>query len=160
MKSMKMKISFTLMFAFLLAGSFTSLARGNECKRETSFVDLKPGTYVANVTQTTTALTDGTTVTDNLTMRIKIVSIDEEGKVKAQIIMSNNQRGDVSGNIDSEGKLRLEGFLTHTSLPDKREFKLTAIVKDNTLTKGEYLKTSPRLKSTGVFKVAVLEEKG
>lgn len=152
MKSMKMERSFTLVLTFLLAGSFVSPARGNED-------NLKPGTYVANVTQTTTAITDGTTVTDNLIMRIKIISIDEESNVKAQIILSNNQQGDVSGTIDSEGKLRLEGFLTHKVLPGKREFKLTAVVKDNTLTNGKYIKTSSTLKSTGEFKVAVLEEK-
>lgn len=158
MKRMKAERSFTLVFTFLLAGSFISMAKGDGFKRDMSYVDLKPGTYVANVTQTTTAIVDGTTVTDDLTLRIKIIRIDEEGNVEAQIILSNRQKGDVSGTIDAEGQLRLEGVLTHTVLPDKREFKLTAVVKGNTLTNGKYIKTSSSLKSTGEFSVAVLEE--
>jgi hypothetical protein len=151
MKSMKRSRAITLCCALLFANSFTSLAQNKVAEN-----NLKLGTYVASVEQTTTANSDGFTVTDSLKMRIKIISIDDNS-VKAQIIL-NNDKGNVSGKIDSEGKLQLEGFLTNPMVRGESEFRLTATVKDNTLTKGKYLKTSKYVKSKGEFNIATLED--
>src|SRR5215216_4474216 len=99
MNSVKVERAIILCIALLLSTSTTYLAKGYEYGREIYF--LKLGTYVAEVTQTTKARSDGTTVTDNLKMKIKIISVEGE-KVKDRIVL-NNQKGDVSGKVDSEG---------------------------------------------------------
>jgi hypothetical protein len=150
---MKVESAITLCIALLLSTSNVSLAKGYEYGREIYF--LKLGTYVADVTQTTKARSDGTTVTDNLKMKIKVISVEGE-RVKAQIVL-NNEKGDVSGKVDSEGKLQLTGFLTHSMLPGEQEFRLTATVNEN-LVNGEYFKEDSRTISKGEFRIAVFEK--
>lgn len=154
MKTGKKRRAAALIFSFILASALVPHARGRE--RALPPPALKPGTYLADVKQTTTAISDGTTVTDKLKMRLRIVSVDEKNNVKAYVVI-HNHKGDVSGSVDSEGNLRLEGVLTHTVLPGEWQFELTAVVKGDALRNGEYVKTSSRLKSKGEFKVAVLE---
>lgn len=122
-----------------------------------SSVKLNPGTYVGEASQSSTASRDGFTVTDILQISIKIESIDTEGNIKAVIDLGNN-RGNVSGRVDSEGKLQLEGSLFNPFLGGSRQFYLTATVKGTSLTAGKYTSNSPGTKSTGEFNKAVLEK--
>jgi tetratricopeptide (TPR) repeat protein len=82
-------------------------------------------------------------------IQIKIRSLDPDGTAKTQFVRGD-LKGDLSGTIDSEGKLLLEGFLFDYS---RREFKtkLVAIVKDGTFTKGRYVADSSNLKVIGEF---------
>jgi tetratricopeptide (TPR) repeat protein len=85
-------------------------------------------------------------------IQIRIRSVGRDGTVKAQFDRGNvgDLKGDLSGTIDPDDKLLLEGFLFGYS---RREFKtqLVALVKGGTLTKGKYVADSSSLKIIGEF---------
>lgn len=128
---------------------------GTENGSISSSVQLTLGTYIAEASQATTNR-DGFTMTDLLQIKIAIESIDKEGNVQA-VIIKNMHKGNVSGRVNSEGRLQLEGSLFD---PSRNEWKinLTATVKGTTLTAGKYTATSFRVKTTGEFDKAVLEK--
>jgi len=119
--------------------------------------DLQVGTYVGQVHQTATAKTDGTTVEDELPFRLTILRIAADGRVQARVAIQRHS-GDLSGTVDAQNRLHLEGTLTHSVLPGKWEFKLDALAREETLLDGTYTKESPNIRSKGTLAVARLEK--
>jgi len=119
--------------------------------------DLQLGTYVGQVHQTATAKTDGTTVEDELPFRLTILRIETDGRVQARVVIQRHS-GDLSGTVDPQDRLHLEGTLTHSVLSGKWEFKLDALAEEERLLEGTYTKDSPNIASKGTFAVARLEK--
>ena len=122
-----------------------------------SSLDLKPGSYKADVTETFNSLL-GSATEQRGTIRIKIESIDKEGNVKAALIRGGglDGKGRLTGKIDEKGKLLLEGVI-HKEDSGDWQFTLTATVEDKVLIKGKYVMASS-LEVKGGFNKAEIED--
>lgn len=125
----------------------TSSSTGNS-GTASALHQLKIGTYTVQ-SQETLDFKNLIPLSAPAQIQIKIRSIDPDGTVKAQFVRGD-VKGDLSGTIDSDGKLLLEGFLFNYS---RREFKikLVALSKDGSLTKGKYVADSSILKIIAEF---------
>lgn len=120
-----------------------------------SSTKLKLGTYRFAGAENAT-FSSGISFPDSINMRIQIKSIDSDGNVKAELYRGGG-KGQLKGKVDKKGSLELEGSYID---PHRSEwnFKLKAVVKDETLVNGNYLVTRGSTESKGTFNVATLED--
>ena len=115
---------------------------------------LKVGTYKAiGLTETTPS-----GIRESPLIQIKVEGVDHDGNVKA-VLIRYNRKGDLKGEIDAEGKLKLNGYIKSQYL-DEYQVTLTATVEDNILTNGKYTLKMPTLEwgIKGLFSTSEWED--
>src|SRR5205085_12222548 len=119
---------------------------------------LRLGTYYAReTTETVVSASIGKGLQSYPTVRIKIVSVDSVGAVKADF-MRFDKVGHLNGSVDSNGDIALTGYLNDAA-GNEWKVALSTNVNGSAFTNGTYsMKTLNGVEIRGVFKVAELEE--
>lgn len=119
-----------------------------------SSTKLKLGTYKIVATQT--GEFNGIPLTETITLKIKIESVDANGDVKARLYKSGGE-GRLKGRVESNGLLQLEGFYV-SGLNNEWNFKMKATVEDDTLINGKFLDVTRYVEVKGTFNIGTLQE--
>jgi hypothetical protein len=91
----------------------------------------------------------------SVSIKLKIVSIDNSGNVKAEISRFG-RTGLLKGTISDDRELRLQGFIVGGNIEE--QITLTATLNDKSLSDGKYSLSYSGLKITGTFNLALLDD--